>query len=140
VGMVSCTACSQCLPAGRRGINFHDAVASSVPPSQGRERQAIQGPNQPAATSTSCRAWHGPAVLVLSIGAAAPYRTQNCGEVGEDDIKMVLSADGTPLGEAFIHVKGARAKVRLALAKDRSVMPVSQPGNALLCLTVVASE
>ena len=42
---------------------------------------------------------------------------------------MVLSADGTPLGEAFIHFKGQRAKVRLALAKDRSVMPVSGWGS-----------
>lgn len=50
---------------------------------------------------------------------------QNCGELGEDDIKMVLSADGTPLGEAFVHFKGPDAKVRMALAKDHSVLPVS---------------
>ncbi len=39
---------------------------------------------------------------------------------------MVLSADGTSLGEAFVHLRGGRAKLRLALAKDRSVMPVSR--------------
>jgi hypothetical protein len=43
----------------------------------------------------------------------------------EDDIKLVLSADGTSLGEAFVHLHGPRAKVRLALAKDRSILPVS---------------
>ena len=37
---------------------------------------------------------------------------------------MVLSADGTPLGEAFVHLHGPRAKLRLALAKDRSACPV----------------
>ena len=38
---------------------------------------------------------------------------------------MVLSADGTSLGEAFVHLHGPRAKMRLALAKDTAVMPVS---------------
>lgn len=38
---------------------------------------------------------------------------------------MVLSADGTSLGEAFVYLRGTHAKLRLALAKDRSVMPVS---------------
>lgn len=46
--------------------------------------------------------------------------------VTEDDIRLVLSADGTSLGEAFVHFKGPRAKVRLALAKDRSVMLAAQ--------------
>ena len=51
--------------------------------------------------------------------------TQGAGPVGEEDVKLVLSADGTPLGEAFVHFKHPRSKVRLALAKDHSVMPVS---------------
>ena len=38
---------------------------------------------------------------------------------------MVQSADGTPLGEAFVHFDDERSKVRLALAKDRSIIPVS---------------
>jgi hypothetical protein len=37
---------------------------------------------------------------------------------------MVLSADGTPLGEAFVLLRGPRAKLRLALSKDRSIMAV----------------
>ena len=44
---------------------------------------------------------------------------------------MVLSADGTSLGEAFVHLRGSHAKLRLALAKDRSVMPVSANGGLL---------
>lgn len=43
----------------------------------------------------------------------------------EDDIKLVLSADGTPLGEAFVHLHGPRAKLRLALARDRAMMPTA---------------
>lgn len=39
-------------------------------------------------------------------------------------MKLVLSADGTPLGEAFVHFSGPRAKLRLGLAKDRSIMAV----------------
>ncbi|KAI7840349.1 hypothetical protein COHA_006131 [Chlorella ohadii] len=46
-------------------------------------------------------------------------------ELAEEDVKMVLSADGTSLGEAFVHLRGGRAKLRLALAKDRSVMPTT---------------
>ena len=50
---------------------------------------------------------------------------QDCDpDLSEADIKMVLSADGTPLGEAFVHLHGPRAKLRLALAKDRSACPV----------------
>lgn len=62
----------------------------------------------------------------------------SCGEVDEGDIKMVLSADGTPLGEAFVNLKGPRAKVRLALAKDRSVMPAA--GAAIEVFTSVLDD
>ena len=41
-------------------------------------------------------------------------------------MKLVLSADGTSLGEAFVHLRGPRAKVRLALARDRAVMQAAQ--------------
>lgn len=51
-------------------------------------------------------------------------------ELTDDDVKVVLSADGTGLGEAFVHLRGPRAKLRLALAKDRSVMPVRLVGAA----------
>ena len=42
---------------------------------------------------------------------------------------MVLSADGTPLGEAFVHLHGPRAKMRLALSRDRATMPVRGAGG-----------
>lgn len=45
--------------------------------------------------------------------------------LGESDIKLVVSADGTPLGEAFVQLRGQDAKLRLALAKDGSAMPFS---------------
>ncbi|PSC72638.1 splicing factor u2af 65 kda [Micractinium conductrix] len=48
-----------------------------------------------------------------------------CPDLSEEDIKVVLSADGTPLGEAFVHLHGPRAKMRLALSRDRATMPVS---------------
>ncbi|KAL4432874.1 hypothetical protein ABPG77_008200 [Micractinium sp. CCAP 211/92] len=46
-------------------------------------------------------------------------------ELQEGDIQLVLSADGTPLGEAFVHLHGRRAKLRLALALDRAIMPTA---------------
>lgn len=50
---------------------------------------------------------------------------QDCDpDLAEDDIRLVLSADGTSLGEAFVHLHGPRAKLRLALSKDRSACPV----------------
>jgi splicing factor U2AF subunit len=55
-----------------------------------------------------------------------------CGEVGEGDVRMVLSADGTPLGEAFVHLRGEQAKLRLALARDRAPLPpVGAPAEVL---------
>lgn len=46
-------------------------------------------------------------------------------QLGEGDIQLVLSADGTPLGEAFVHLRGPRAKLRLALTLDRAIMPTA---------------
>ncbi|KAI8109156.1 hypothetical protein M9435_005570 [Picochlorum sp. BPE23] len=43
---------------------------------------------------------------------------KDAGTVSHDDIKLVHSADGTNLGEAYIHIHGPDAKLRLALAKD----------------------
>ena len=48
---------------------------------------------------------------------------KGCGEVSEVDVKMVYSADGTSLGEAFVRLHGPKAKLRLALAKDRAPLP-----------------
>lgn len=57
---------------------------------------------------------------------------KGCATVTEDDIKTVHSADGTPLGEAFVHIHGPDAKLRLALARDRSPLPpVQTPAEVL---------
>lgn len=48
------------------------------------------------------------------------YFFRNAGSLTHDDIKLVYSADGTPLGEAYVHFHGKDAKLRIALAKDRT--------------------
>lgn len=53
-------------------------------------------------------------------------------------MRLVASADGTPLGEAFIHFHGPAARVRLALAKDRSVMAAA--GTVIEVFTAVAED
>lgn len=63
---------------------------------------------------------------------------KGCGELTEEDVKLVLSADGTPLGEAFVHFRSPSSKVRLALAKDRSAMPGT--GAAVEVLTAVEED
>ena len=40
-------------------------------------------------------------------------------------MKIVLGPDMRPSGEAYVEIAGSDAKLRLALAKDRQVMPVS---------------
>ena len=50
---------------------------------------------------------------------------QGCGTITEDQVKIVLGPDMRPSGEAYVEVAGPDAKLRLALAKDRQVMPVS---------------
>lgn len=53
-------------------------------------------------------------------------------DLSEDDVWMVASADGTPLGEAFVRLAGPEAKLRLALARDKSPLPpVSVPAEVL---------
>ncbi len=57
---------------------------------------------------------------------------KDCGEVTEEDIKMVYSADGTSLGEAFVKIGGEKAKLRLALARDKALLPpVKVPAEVL---------
>ena len=57
---------------------------------------------------------------------------KGCGEVSRDDVKVVHSADGTSLGEAFVRLSGPRAKLRLALARDRSPLPpIKVPAEVL---------
>ena len=58
---------------------------------------------------------------------------KGCGELNEEeDIKMVYSADGTWLGEAFVHLRGPSAKLRLALARDTALLPgVKVPAEVL---------
>ncbi len=43
--------------------------------------------------------------------------------VPDADIRLVSAVDGTPLGEAFVHLRGPEAKLRLALARDRQPLP-----------------
>ena len=50
---------------------------------------------------------------------------QGCGTIQEDQVKIVLGPDMRPSGEAYVEIIGPDAKLRLALAKDRQVMPVS---------------
>jgi hypothetical protein len=64
---------------------------------------------------------------------------QSAGTLEESDIKLVKGADGTSLGEAFVHFHRPDSKVRLALALDKSMMPVSpgpvpHPNRAALLL------
>jgi splicing factor U2AF 65 kDa subunit len=57
---------------------------------------------------------------------------KDCGEVKEEDIKMVHSADGTSLGEAFVKIGGEKAKLRLALGRDKALLPpVKVPAEVL---------
>jgi splicing factor U2AF subunit len=43
----------------------------------------------------------------------------------EDKVKLVVGPDGRPTGEAYVEISGPGARLRLALAKDRHVMPGS---------------
>ena len=55
----------------------------------------------------------------------AGVRAQGCGTFSEDKVKLVLGMDGRPTGEAYVEISGPGAKLRLALAKDRQIMPNS---------------
>ncbi len=41
----------------------------------------------------------------------------------EEKIKVILGPFGQPTNEAFVEISGAGAKYKLALAKDRQIMP-----------------
>ena len=45
--------------------------------------------------------------------------------MNEQKVKLVMGLDGRPTGEAYVEISGPGAKYRLALAKDRQLMPVS---------------
>lgn len=49
---------------------------------------------------------------------------QGCGDVSDQDIRIVVGPDGRPTGEGYVEIKGPNANLRLALAKDRQIMPV----------------
>ncbi|RMZ55170.1 hypothetical protein APUTEX25_005448 [Auxenochlorella protothecoides] len=48
-----------------------------------------------------------------------------CGVQAESDVTLVYSADGTSLGEAFVHFSGPQARLRLGLSRDATVMPAT---------------
>ena len=41
-----------------------------------------------------------------------------------EEVRIVKGVDERLTGEAYVHISGSRAKLRLALAKDRTLMPV----------------
>lgn len=49
---------------------------------------------------------------------------QRCAEMQHSEVRIVKGVDDRLTGEAYVHISGARAKLRLALAKDRTLMPV----------------
>ena len=44
-----------------------------------------------------------------------------------EEVRIVKGVDDRLTGEAYVHISGTRSKLRLALAKDRTLMPVSMP-------------
>ena len=48
---------------------------------------------------------------------------QDCGQMSDEKIKVVMGPYGQPTNEAFVEISGAGAKYKLALAKDRQIMP-----------------
>ncbi len=40
------------------------------------------------------------------------------------EVRIVKGVDERLTGEAYVHICGPRAKLRLALSKDRTLMPV----------------
>lgn len=58
---------------------------------------------------------------------------QGCGVQAESDVTLVYSADGTSLGEAFVHFSGPQARLRLGLSRDATVMPVRGMSERVGC-------
>ena len=65
---------------------------------------------------------------------------QRCAEMRDEEVRIVKGVDGRLTGEAYVHISGARAKIRLALAKDRTLMPVSVLNVHRLPLSLVAAK
>lgn len=51
------------------------------------------------------------------------WAMQDCGQMSQEKIKIVMGPYGQPTNEAFVEISGAGAKYKLALAKDRQIMP-----------------
>jgi hypothetical protein len=49
---------------------------------------------------------------------------QRCAEMQAEEVRIVKGVDERLTGEAYVHISGTRSKLRLALAKDRTLMPV----------------
>lgn len=64
---------------------------------------------------------------------------QRCADMQEDNVRIVKGVDGRLTGEAYVHISGARAKLRLALAKDRNLMPVCDLFHTSGCIAVLSS-
>ena len=66
---------------------------------------------------------------------------QRCADMQHSEVRIVKGVDDRLTGEAYVHISGARAKLRLALAKDRTLMPVrySLPPNVALAAAVLAA-
>ena len=60
--------------------------------------------------------------------------------MNEQKVKLVMGLDGRPTGEAYVEISGPGAKYRLALAKDRQLMPVQYPPPAIFMLPIVIAR
>lgn len=50
---------------------------------------------------------------------------ERCAEMQPEEVRIVKGVDERLTGEAYVHISGARSKLRLALAKDRTLMPAN---------------
>ena len=69
-------------------------------------------------------------LLLLSAAAGTEMSVlclQRCAEMQHGEVRIVKGVDERLTGEAYVHISGSRAKLRLALAKDRTLMPVCCP-------------
>lgn len=73
-------------------------------------------------------------LLTVSPTCTRPW-LQGCGVQAEADVTLVYSADGTSLGEAFVHFTGPQARLRLGLSRDATVMPVRRGNSGGFCRT-----
>ena len=52
------------------------------------------------------------------------FALQRCADMQHSEVRIVKGVDERLTGEAYVHICGPRAKLRLALSKDRTLMPV----------------